>query len=189
MLIVWHGSDGDTLTERSPIKSDLTAAIIRIRPHGAIPGWFIVSLQSCYERLMHPRKFARLRVDPFSLGLSSNREIGLGNMAIDGIFGLGFSSLQGSGILVPRGSLGIVTRAIAVTAWRQAHLINCVRSSINNNNNNNNNSINSLMINPLARINFDPESVRKDRIGEIVKRLGMQELPYDQFLIKIFSLQ
>ena len=182
VLVVWHDSS-DTLTERSPLRSDVTAAIIRIRPHGLIPGWYIVTLQTGYEKLMQPRKYARVRVDPFTLP-EIDSELALD---VDGIF---FSapgdSVQRSGILVAKGALGSIVRALTCSAWRQANLINCIRSANPTTANNSNNSA-VYNLTPQIRLKYAPESVRKERIEEIVKRYGMSQLAYDQYLSSLFQ--
>lgn len=180
VLIVWHEADGDTLMERAPLRSDVTAAIIRIRPHGLIQGWYIVTLQTCYEKLMQPRKYARVRVDPFTLQeIDSDLDL-----EVDGVFfDVPGGSVQRSGILVAKGALGSIVRALSLSAWRQANLINCIRSSTTNVN-----SSNSIyQLTPQIRIKYAPETVRRERIEEIVKRHGMSQLPYDQYLSILFQ--
>lgn len=179
VLIVWHGDNADTLVNRSPLRSELTAAIIRIRRHSLIPGWFSVTLQTCYERLLQPRKYARLRTDPFALfGGENGGDEGL-ESETDGVF-MGHD-IQRSGILVPRASLSLVVKSLACAAWRQANLINCVRSSVGSN------STANVVIDAQARIKFCPEMVRRSRIEEIIDRFGMHDLTYDKFLSHLFQ--
>lgn len=192
VLVIWHGSSGDTLIDRAPFKSDVTCAIIRIRPHSLLPGWYLVNLQTCYEKLIQPRKYARVRVDPFTLAeIDETLET-----EVDGIFfGSPGGSVQREGILVPMGSIGAVVQSLSFAAWRQAYLINCIRSSANNNNNNNNNSNNSnnsrnntiFTLSVQNRIKYSPETVRKDRIEEIIQRHGMVDLPFEHFLSGLFQ--
>ena len=178
VLVIWHGKDGDTLVEGAPFKSDVTAAIIRIRSHVIIPGQYIVTLQTCYEKLMQPRKYARVRVDPFTLAeIDENLEL-----EVDGVFfGARGGSVQRDGILVPLGSLGAIVRALACAAWRQAHLINFIRSA--------GGTGTSGVINLTAqnRLKYSPDTVRRDRIEEIIKRYGMADLPYEKFLSSLFQ--
>lgn len=183
VLIVWHEADGDTLIDRAPFRSDVTSAIIRIRPHGMIPGWYIVTLQTCYEKLMQPRKYARVRVDPFTLKeIDSEMEL-----EVDGVFfDVPGGSVQRSGILVPKGALGLIVRALSCSAWRQANLINCIRSGTTSTSTTNPNST-IYQLTSQNRIKYAPETVRRERIEEIVKRHGMSQLPYDQYLSSLFK--
>ena len=54
-------------------------------------------------------------------------------------------------------------------------MIDCLRSS---------NS--PLILTGENRVKFSPESVRKERIGEIITRHGMTGLPYDQYISSLF---
>lgn len=178
VLVVWHDSS-ETLTEKAPLRSDVTAAIIRIKQHGMIPGWYIVTLQTCFKKLMQPRKYGRIRVDPFTL-----KEIDLDlELEVDGVF-FDIPGEQGGGILVCKGALGSIVRALACSAWRQANLINCIRS-VNLNGNVINNSVYQLT--PEIRIKYAPDNVRRERIEEIIMRHGMSQVPYDQYISNLFQ--
>ena len=174
VLIVWHGKNDDTVTDGAPFRSDVTSAIIRIRSHSSIPGWYQVSLQTCYERLMQPRKYARVRVDPFTL-VDPDSKL---DLDADGVFETPLGgSIQRGGILVPMGSLGALVRALSCAAWGQSYLIDCLRSG---------NA--PLTLTAENRVKFAPYSVRQDRIEEIAKRHGMSELPYDQYISSLFKV-
>ena len=171
VLIIWHGKNEDTVMDGAPFRSEVTSAIIRIRTHPCLPGWYQVTLQTCYERLMQPRKYARVRVDPFTLVEQDNNL----ELEVDGVFGTYGGSVQRGGILVPMGSLGTLVRALSCAAWRQSYLINCLRSTNT-----------QVVLNGENRVKYAPESVRRDRIGEIIKRHGMTGLPYDQYISSLF---
>jgi len=131
---------------------------------------------------MQPRKFARLRVDPFALFSENDLEGGGSDSLcseVDGVF-MGHD-IQRSGILVPRASLSLLVKSLACSAWRQAHLINCLRSTAPATNSS------CPPVDAQARIKFSPEMVRKDRIEEIINRYGMHDLSYDKFLFKLFQ--
>lgn len=184
VLIIWHASP-DTLNDRNIIRSEMTSAIIRIQPHALLPGWFQVSLQTCFERVIQPRKFARLRADAFAVmaeGGFPSSGFGESEKPGGGVFSL--DRVQSGGLLVPLSSLGAIVRALAITASQETYWLEGNRSK----------SVagkpgeqpTTITVTPADRVRLAPESLRKERIDSIIASFGEHDLPYDRFLSRLF---
>ena len=99
-------------------------------------------------------------------------------LEVDGVFGTYGGSVQRGGILVPMGSLETLVQKTFLCNWRQSYLINCLRSTNT-----------QVVLNGENRVKYAPESVRRDRIGEIIKRHGMTGLPYDQYISSLSGIK
>ncbi len=184
VLIIWHDSS-DTLIERNCLRSEVASAIIRIMPHSFLTGWYQVNLQTCFERVLQPRKFARLRADAFMVmaeggfGSEEARLAGFVDGPGGGIFS--FDRVQGAALLVPQASLGAVVRALAITAAQRTYWLEGSRSSAVSNE-----ALALSQISAAERVKLAPESVRKDCIDSIISKYSQPKLPYHRYLSKLF---
>lgn len=190
VLIIWHSSP-DTFTERNCLQSEVTSAIIRILPHRVLPGLYHVTLQTCFERVAQPRKFARLRVDAFSVmaeggfGSEESRLADLVNGPGGGAFS--FDRIQGTTLLVPQAVLGAVVRALAIASAQKSYWLEGVRSStVISSEHSKVPAVTLSQISAADRVKLAPETVRKKYIDSIISKYGQPELPYHLFLTKLF---
>ena len=188
VLIIWHAST-DTFTERNCLRSEVTSSIIRIIPHASLAGWYQVNLQTCFERVVHPRKFARLRTDAFCVmaeggfGSEEARSSGFFDGPGGGVFS--FDRVQGASLLVPQASLGAVVRALAITAAKKTYWLEGSRSSAVAAGQSHE-GLTLSQIPASERVKLAPESVRKERIESIISKYSQTDLPYHRYLTKLF---
>lgn len=113
------------------------------------------------------------------------------DLEVDGVYNSGSNvnisgEVQRSGILVESGSLGLIVRALSCAAYRQAHLINCIRSNTSMTASSTHSTQTTLNLSASNRVKYSPDSVRRDRIDEIVQRFGMKDLSYENYISTLY---